>query len=355
MPRVFGFTTSAFDPASRVRFIQFIPHLKKLGWEVEHRPNVPDRQWSSSLKYRVPRALAHRAGRMLMRYNRLRDTRHAASADVVFVNRDLAGNGLFFERRLLRGNPKVVFDFDDAIFLGRNEPAVRWMCQNAACVTPGNEYLAEYARRHSKRVVVVPTVIDTDTYSVRKNRHEEQPLIRVGWSGSDQSIAWTLFPFLPMFRDLQKTLPFELVVMTNSRPKLSVEGIRWSFVPWSVEAEMNICSYMDIGIMPLVDQEFQRGKCGLKLLQYMAAGLPTIASPIGVNCQITEQENTGFLAKTQTDWADALKALLASPERRLQLGLSGRERCVRNYSIERWLPIIHGIFMRLLQNDISTL
>src|SRR6202008_2392990 len=106
-------------------------------------------------------------------------------------------------------NRKVIFDFDDAIFLGRNDAAVRWMCRNSAWVTPGNEYLAAYARQYSDRVTVVPTVIDTTKYRLKDAQPSSAAIPRVGWSGSDQSIRHSLFPFLPMLGEIQKSIPFE--------------------------------------------------------------------------------------------------------------------------------------------------
>ncbi len=353
MPRLLGFTTSAFDPASRVRFIQFIPHLKLLGWDVVHCPNVPDRQWSSKLRGKVPRVLHNRTSRLLMRWNRLRDIEQARSSDLVFVNRDLAGSGIFFEKRLLKRNARVIFDFDDAIFVGRNEPAVRWMCQNAAWVTPGNEYLAAYARRHSDKVTVIPTVIDTGRYLPKRSNTVTDALPRVGWSGSDQSIRHTLFPFLPMLAEIQARCPFDMVIVTNSRPELPVSNFRWNFIPWSEENEATLASTMDIGIMPLRDDEFQRGKCGLKLLQYMAAGLPTVASPVGVNAEITQQHVTGFLAKNAREWTEALRVLLTSSDLRLQMGAAGHRRCVSDYSVECWIPRISALFHTVAKSQDS--
>lgn len=351
MSSLLGLTTSSFDPASRVRFIQFIPYLKRAGWLVKHRPNVPDRQWVSPVPGRIPKGLHQRAGRMLMKFNRWRDVCDAAWADVVFVNRDLAGKGLFMEKRLLRSNPRVIFDFDDAIYLGRNEAAVRWMCEHAAWVTPGNEYLAAYARRHSERVTVIPTVIDTDAYTLKAVTSTCNSLLRVGWTGSDQSISYTLFPFLPMLAHVQTLVPFELVIITNTRPTLPISNIRWRFAPWSSEGDLELAKRMDIGIMPLLDQEFQRGKCGLKLLQYMAAELPTVASPVGVNANITEQGKTGFLARTDAEWTHALTLLLNSSDLRMRMGAAGRERCVREYSIQTWLPRILAIFSEVASFD----
>src|SRR5690606_30410802 len=150
---------SAVDPASRFRSIQFIPHLEKAGWRVDHRPNRPDRLWQSPLKRRLARALHYRAGRAMMKFNRLLDSFAADDFDAIFVNRDFAAEGPLFEKVFRDVIRKAVFDFDDAIFIGRREKIVRWMCANAFWVTPGNEYLANYARQFTDCITIVPTVI----------------------------------------------------------------------------------------------------------------------------------------------------------------------------------------------------
>jgi glycosyltransferase involved in cell wall biosynthesis len=338
MPALLAMTKGMHDPASRFRLVQWIPHLERAGWDVKHFPCRPDHIWSSSLSGRWARALHHRAGKAVRWVNRLRDINACGKADAVFVNRNLAGRGISLERRLLTRNPRVLFDFDDAIFVGPGERVAELMCRNAAWVTPGNDYLAEYARRFTDRVTVVPTVIDTERYPAPP--YHDRPVIRVGWSGSDQSLPATLFPFLGMLRDLQKSVKFELVVLTNTRPILPVAGLDWTFHPWSAEDESRLGEKFDVGLMPLVDDDFQRGKCGLKLLQYMAAGLPTIASPVGVNRQITEPGVTGYLASTGTEWAQAIRSLIANPRLRMAMGAAGRQRCRSHYSVERWLPVM---------------
>ena len=344
-----GITQSAYDPASRVRFIQYIPYLEQAGWHVSHRPNRPDRQWRSPLHNWVARGLHYRAGRAVMKMHRLRDIADAAAFDVVFCNRDLAGNGVHLERRLCQRTRHIVYDFDDAIFtFPKTEPTVRWMCEHAAWVTPGNAYLAEYARQYNARVDVLPTVIDTDRYTPRSyDEPEPDAPVRVGWSGSDQSIRQTLFPYLKLLADAQALLRFELVIVSNTRPTLPIGRLHWRFHPWTAASEGELGAIMDIGIMPLQDDPFQRGKCGLKLLQYMAAALPTIASPVGVNAEIALDGCTGFLATAPDDWLAALEVLVTSARRRRQMGEAGRVRCEREYSLRRWLPVLLDIFDRV--------
>ncbi len=352
MPSVLALTQSGFDPASRFRWVQFIPHLRAAGWVVDHRPNRPDRQWRSPLRRRYSRAVHYRAGRVAMKINRWRDVLSASRHDVVFVNRDLAGGGLLYERLLLKRNPRVVFDFDDAIFVGRNEGAVAWMCGHATRVTPGNEYLAAFARRHTDRVQVIPTVIDTDLYATRPNECDRgiSP-VRVGWSGSDQSIRTTLLPRLAMLGDLQRRVDFELVVISNTRPELDGFGLRWAFHAWRSDEEAKLSERMDVGIMPLADDEFQKGKCGLKLLQYMAAGLPTIASPVGVNRDIVQHGVTGFLAGSDDEWRQGIETLVRQGDLRARMGSAGRKRCVDCYSMARWFPVLTTVLLEASQSD----
>jgi len=350
MPRLLGFTQSAYDPAARFRFMQFMPRLAAAGWAVSHRPNRPDRQWRSRWRTRWLAGVHYRAGRGLMRWNRWLDLLDTGRFDVVFTNRDLAGPGLFFEKRLLRRNPRFIYDFDDALFVGPNADAVAWMCAHAAWVTPGNKYLAEFARQYTDRVTVMPTVVDTDTYEPRQgngdgNSHGRR--VRVGWSGSDQSLGSTLLPRMNMLAQLQRKVDFELVVVSNRYPELFAAGLRWSFQPWRPEDEGRLGRSFEIGIMPLEDDKFQRGKCGLKLLQYMAAGLPTVASPVGVNDDIVVEGITGLKARTDADWHQALARLIREPYLRMQMGRAGRQRCEQEYSVRRWLPVLLGLFERV--------
>jgi glycosyltransferase involved in cell wall biosynthesis len=344
-----GMTNSSFDPASRIRFIQFMPYFKQAGWTVEHRPNRPDRQWSSKLSNKFARAAHYRAGRTLMTLNRMRDIADARNYDVVFVNRDLAGRGTRLTSQLAQTNARFIFDFDDALFLTKNnEPSISHICKQAAWITPGNAYLAEYARKYNDNVTIVPTVINTDTYEARTYPDgTKDARVRVGWSGSDQSIGTTLFAYLPMLEELQQTMDFDFVIISNTRPTLPVEKLRWSFVPWSAENESKIAHDMDVGIMPLVDNEFQRGKCGMKLLQYMAAGLPTVASPVGVNSEITLHGETGYLATETDEWRDAIASLIQSADLRASMGQAGRARCEQEYSVKRWVPELLEIFERV--------
>ena len=156
MPRLMACSHSRDDPASRFRVVQYLPHVAAAGWEVTHRPNVPSRYWRPRLPLRWLRSIERRTAVGLRRWNRRRDIRDAADCDVVFLNRDLQEGAAVWERRLFAANPRVVFDFDDAIHLGAEKRAhIGWVCRQAAWVTPGNETLAAFAREFTDRVTVI--------------------------------------------------------------------------------------------------------------------------------------------------------------------------------------------------------
>jgi hypothetical protein len=356
MRRLMACSHSRDDPASRFRVLHYLPHLTAAGWQVEHRPNVPSRYRRLRLWPRPARSLERRISVGLRRWNRLRDIRAAAGCDVVFVNRDLLEGNIAWERRLIAANPRVVFDFDDAIYLGpEKREHIGWICRQAAWVTPGNETLAAFARSFTDRVTVIPSTVPTERYELHPGTAGDDAAggpMRVGWLGSDLSIRETLFPHWELLGRLQRAIGFEFVICSRPRPTPPSETVRWQFVEWSPTVEERIGRHIDIGIMPLVDEPFQRGKCGMKLLQYMAAGLPVVASAVGVNTDIVAPGETGFLATTEADWHTALAALAASPARRRAYGRAGRARCEQSYSTSHWAGQLLQIFDRVRAGEV---
>jgi len=345
-PRLIAFAHEQGGPASRFRVEQFLPLLEQAGWSVSLRTQRPARPWESPYRNDLLRSLHRRVRMRVRQLRRVRDIRAASAYDVVLLNRDLLAGQARYEDALFRRNPRVVFDFDDAIHLGAKEQHVARICARAAWVTAGNEQLADFARRHTDRVTVLPTVVDTDAYVVRRDHERHGAPVRVGWLGSDRSIEQTLVPYLAMLGRLRDTLGFELVIVSKPKPELPASIGPWRFVEWSPEVETRIADLFDVGIMPLVDDAFQRGKCGCKLLQYMAAGLPAVASPVGINARLLDG-GRGMLATTEDEWRAALTALVADAAHRRALGEAGRAYVAQHYSLRRWFPVLEQILARV--------
>lgn len=353
MRRLLACSHSRDDPASRFRVMQYLPLFAAAGWQVEHRPNRPSRYRRPRLWPRLVRSLDRRIAVGLRRWNRIHDIRAAADCDVVFQNRDLQEGRLAWERRLFAANPRVVFDFDDAIYLGdEKREHIGWICRHAAWVTPGNETLAAFAREYTDRVTVIPSTVPVERYELHAAcvdptvAPRSRP-VRIGWLGSDLSIRETLFPRWELLGRLQEALGFDFVICSRPRPTVPPGTLRWRFVEWSPAVETQIARHLDVGIMPLEDDAFQRGKCGMKALQYMAAGLPVVASPVGVNATIIIPGETGFLAATDADWHMAFATLAADAALRRSMGRAGRARCERSYATHVWADRLLEIFDRV--------
>ena len=258
------------------------------------------------------------------------------------------------ERWLVRRRARrIVYDFDDAIYFGKpdrpgGEPdrsprRVRKFdatCAIADLVTAGNATLASAARRRARRVEIVPTGIDLAGYSSPVSRKGTE---RIAWIGLPGNLPYLARVEEALRRLAQRRPGLRLVVVSERAPASFAAPIE--FLPWSKESEAAVLAGCDVGIMPLDDDDWTRGKGGFKLLQYMAAGLPTVASPVGVNREITVEDETGYLASTPEEWEDRIDRLLGDAGLRERLGLAGRRRVEENYAmpiISRRLVTLYG-------------
>ena len=272
---------------------------------------------------------------------------HAAKkADVVFLYRGAFVLGPPVLEALLERRVPVVFDFDDAIFLGgtseanalvarlKRPEAVGGIIAGAAATTVGNEYLAGYARGFSKEVHVVPTTIDVEEY--RPQPRSPRDLVRVGWSGSPTT-SLHLRSIEGALRRMLDELPVELVVIGD--PHFRLPGApRVTVKPWSAATEIDDVADFDVGLMPLPDDPWSRGKCGFKALLYMSLGVAPVVSPVGVNTDIVSDGANGLLAGAESEWVEAVGRLAADPGLRERLGAAARETVVERYSGQRWAP-----------------
>lgn len=345
--KILFLTGSRTDPASRFRIWQFTAPLSALGHQVTVRVPCPARTWSSQAKLSAIRSLDSKSVSLFRLASAIWNLRNARSYDIIMMNRDLVPEpGIaFLEPWLARRNPRLIFDFDDAIHLGKRERKLRRILPRFAWITPGNAYLAEFARQIHKNVTIWPTVVNTDHYTPTIQR--KSGLLRIGWSGSDSTAKQCLPALERPVSELAKSEKFEFIVICNSDPKLNWPGVSTRFVAWRAETEVAELQQLDIGLMPLRDEPFENGKCGLKAIQYMGCGVPALVSPVGVNKEIVEDGEHGFHCHAESDWVERLKSLIRDDKLRLNLGGAARSRAVRCYSIKSLLPSMQEVFKRV--------
>jgi glycosyltransferase involved in cell wall biosynthesis len=355
--RILAIIPSVYDtnPSQRFRIEQWEPLLRERGVEITFKPFESDElhavlykqgRVAEKLKL-VQEALRRRAA----------DVRAARGYDAVYVLREAALLGPpVFEWRLSRSGVPYVFDFDDAVFVPYVSPSngylsylkfpgkTRSICRMAAHVMAGNQYLADYARAVNERVTIVPTTIDTEKYKVEPHAENGVPVI--GWSGSF-STAVHLATVKGALRKLAERERFRLRVIGS--PDFKIEGVDVEAMPWRAASEVADMRPFDIGIMPLPDDQWSRGKCGLKALQYMALGVPTVCSPVGVNSEIIQDGENGLLASTDDEWVEKLSGLLRSKEERARLGRSGRATVEARYSAAVQAPRVYDIFASVVR------
>jgi glycosyltransferase involved in cell wall biosynthesis len=301
-----------------------------------------------------PGALSKAVGTAAGLARRVRDVVTAGRYDVAFVYREAFALGPPVIEALLARRIPVVYDFDDAIFLGdtsavnRSFARLKWpqkiarIVAGATITTVGNEWLADWARQYSPSVEVMPTTIDTELYLPRARQARQ--LIRLGWSGSPTTVKH-LHTVDGALRRLLADLPVELAVVGDATFELP-GAERVSAKAWSAETEVDDVSSFDIGIMPLPDNQWSRGKCGLKGLQYMALGVATVMSPAGVNTDIISSGDNGFLAGSEDEWVETLARLVQDEDLRRRVGEAGRQTVVDRYSGRQWAPRFLEILKR---------
>lgn len=240
----------------------------------------------------------------------------------------------------------MLLEFDDAIFLTPLHrckiPKLITMSQH---VIVGNDYLRDYALKFNPHVSVIPTVVDTERYKPKEDYHA-QGQVNIGWMG----LAYNL-SYLKQLEGTFQKLKLEVgncILIVISSQGLIMKGIETIFKPWSYDNEVEAIQGLDIGIMPLPDDEWAKGKCGLKVLQYMACGVSVVASSVGVNTDIIKDGENGLLAATEKDWLKKLTLLARDEELRRKLGQKGRETVEDRYSLKRWGPKVASLYKNFL-------
>ena len=358
MPRLLALTVRpSLGPDTRYRIEQYVEPLAALGIQVDVHHLFSDGY------YRLQQTPGHGArkglGALGAFFRRLADlTLHARAYDGVWVSRELFPLGPpLLERLLFALNPRVILDIDDAIYLHdatntgfihsrlRDFGKLGRIAGSFSAVVCGNAYLAGYFRDKNPRVSVVPTVVPMSRYGAIP--HRESAAVRIGWIGTPGNAAH-LELVRPALDTLAQTRDFAVRVVGVNRP------LGWSLpgldqLPWSLDRELDYFSDFDIGIMPLEDFAFARGKCAFKIIQYMAAGIPVVASPVGSNLDVVRHGENGFLASTTEEWISCLGALLSDGGLRRHMGERGRETVRAGFSLEAQAGRYAAIIKEALQ------
>lgn len=332
------------SPSQRFRFEQFLDLLKDKGHKLQLESFLPARRWR--LFYQRGNVLAKIgmiAGGFARRFGLLFS---AGQFDRVFIHREAAPIGPPIIEWILAKvlGKKIIYDFDDAIWMtdkvneSTAQKIVRWrskvasVCRWSYKVSCGNEYLRQYALRFNALSVLNPTTVDTD--GLHYPAHEAPPTkdrMVIGWTGSHSTLKYLYLLKDVLMRVQEKHPETTLLVIADKSPELQVA--RMIFRAWSPNTEISDLMMADIGIMPLPDDEWSKGKCGFKALQYMALGIPAVVSPVGVNPTIIQHMQNGCLCNTDEEWVAVLEALITDADLRRRLGVAGRRTVIDRYSV----------------------
>lgn len=348
-------------PSQRFRFEQYLPYMRANGLEVVVKSFWNAKQWpaiygGSSIGYRVLSTVMAFVKRFFLLFT-------LPQYDTIFIHREATPIGPpwweWCAAKVFR--KRLIYDFDDAVWLpnsskaneklvgrfknhGKTGKIVGW-CE---VVFAGNSFLADYALQFCDNVLIVPTTIDLNLHnSETPTAKGDDAQITIGWTGTHSTLK-QLEPLFPLLEMVHRQHPFRFLLIADIPPEIMPDFVE--FRKWKKETEIEDLLEMDIGIMPLYDTAWERGKCGFKALQYMALEIPAVVSAVGVNTEIVEDRVNGFVCEpisdTDTDhypkWERGLVELLKSEELRVQLGENGKRRVEAKYSAEAFKEVYLG-------------
>jgi glycosyltransferase involved in cell wall biosynthesis len=333
------------SPSQRFRFEQYFSTLEKKGYSYSVRSFLNSQNWHLFFKEGNfgLKTWAISLG-LVKRFLMLFEVR---LYDFVFIHREATPIGPPIIEWILTKvfRKKIIYDFDDAIWLTdrRKESSilrilkwrskVKYVCKWSLKVSCGNDYLCSFASKFNQHVTYNPTTVDTENhhnpslFSVPENNEK----IVIGWTGSYSTLKY-LSEIEGVLKKMEDENPLvEFIIIADQKPDLPLKNL--TFISWNIETEIADLLNFDIGIMPLPDDEWAKGKCGFKLLQYMALKIPSVASPVGVNSTIIDHGINGFLAESPDDWLKYMICLINDKDLRKKIGKSGRKKVIDYYSV----------------------
>jgi glycosyltransferase involved in cell wall biosynthesis len=334
--------------ATRYRLRQFVEPLAQRGITLIIHPFLDSKLFAQLYRREaLPRTALGLIKSALLR---LRDILAASKADIVLVQREAMMFGPpvieWLTARVLKR--PMVLDLDDATYVSYTSPtygrlgrALKWFGKTddlirwAAIVTCGNRAIAEYVTSKGAEARIIPTVVDTDVFAPQRDRSKNAPVL--GWIGTHSTFPY-LESIFPVLEDLARTYRFQLKIVGAGRDEIHIPGVEIKNLPWQLEREVADFQSIDIGLYPidaaLYSGKWATGKSGFKAVQYMAVGIPYVATPVGGSAEIGSAGTTHFLACSADEWHQALKELLSDPQKRLSMGAAGRRHVIEQYSLE---------------------
>jgi len=310
-------------PSTKYRLLQYEPYLNKNGIDTDIHV-LPEglKRWK----------LFARAGMY----------------DAVFVQKKLFSRiQLWYLRKKAK---KIIYDFDDAIMYTKTKYSsntrrykrFKYMIKIADCIIAGNKYLANMSDK--KKTKIIPTVLDVANYPLHKRRGMD---VVIGWIGTKSTQEY-LIPLETLFNNIEKKFPrVTIKIVSDEKPLFSTESVKWE--KWNEKKEIEQLLSFDIGIMPLVDNPWTRGKCGFKIIQYLAGSIPVVCSPVGANIDIIKDRINGFYASNMPEWEEAISALVVDLELYKKMAIEGRDNAEKNYN----LSVVAPYFVKLIKDSIG--
>ncbi len=339
-------------PSQRFRFEHYLPELETKGISYTYKTFVEKEDYDLIFQ---PGNTFRKAVVMLKGAVRRFFTLFSIGRyDYIYIHREAAPFGppvLEWWMTKVCGK-KIIYDFDDAIWVPLSSEAnpiaskikctwkVARICKWSYITTVGNEYLAQFAGRYCKKVIVIPTVVNTDELHNKMKDQTDQPLT-IGWTGTFTNF-YNLEKIVNPVNRLQEKYNCRFLIIADKDPQFP--QLKYEFIKWNKSTEIDDLIKLNVGVMPLKNTEVEMGKCGFKAIQYLSLGIPAVVSPVGANCKVVLNNVTGFWAETEEDWYKNMELLINDAAKRISMGREARQHIIQQYSVTATRAVFLHLF-----------
>ena len=340
------------SPAQRYRMEHYLSYLQQNNIHFSYKPFISKSTWD--VLYKKGFFFKKITGYGLGFLKRITQLFSLYQYDYVYIHREASPAGPpFFEWIAAKiFKKKIIYDFDDAIWIPvtssynksasglKNFSKVAKICRWSYKVSVGNAFLATFAMQYNSNTIIIPTVVNThDVHNKLQEQQTNMPAI--GWTGTFSTLKY-LDIVLPVLKELQEKYNFTFIVIADKDPGFDLRYYR--FIRWSKAAEVNDLLSFHIGLMPLYDDEISKGKCGFKAIQYMSLGIPAVVSPVGVNSEIVDDNQNGFICSSPAAWKEKLEYLLNNADARKIMGAEAQKKIEQKYSVAATTQLFYSLF-----------